>query len=160
MDLKSMLPNLGIAKRLSGRHDPFNLFKREINGLIDRALTGYSLHEIGHGDLNLDICDKGKELEVKIEVPGVLEEDIHVSVQENNLIIAGEKKAEHPQEKNNYYYMSERVYGSFMRSVPLPFKVNSDKVEAELDQGVLTIRIAKPKEIHTNAHKIKIKKTK
>ena len=159
MNLKHLLPQLGIAKRLSGKRDPFNQFKRELNGLIDRALTGYSIPEIGHGDLNIDIYDKGKELEVKVEVPGVSEQDIHVTVQENNLIITGEKREESLQEKNNYY-MSERIYGSFMRSIPLPFRVKGDKVEAELDQGVLTIRVPKPKEVQSASQAIKINKKK
>ena len=46
MNLKYILPQLGISKRLSGRRDPFNQFKRDINGLIDRALTGYSIPRI------------------------------------------------------------------------------------------------------------------
>ena len=48
MHLKYFLPNFGIAKRLSGRRDPFNDFKREINTLIDRAFSGYAVPEIGH----------------------------------------------------------------------------------------------------------------
>ena len=159
MNLKYYLPHLGIVKRLSGRRDPFNDFKREINSLIDRAFSGYSVPEIGHGDLNIDVYDKGHELEIKVEVPGVAEEDVSISVQENNLIITGEKKSESKQEKNNFY-MLERVYGSFMRSIPLPFKINGDKVIADLDKGVLTILIPKPKQPESTAKAIKIRKKK
>ena len=157
MNLKNYLPELGIAKRLTGRKDSFNSFKREMTTLIDKAFAGYSFPEIGHGDLNIDVCDKGKELEVKIELPGVSEEDVKISIQDNNLIITGEKKEESKEEKKNFYVM-ERVYGSFMRSIPLPFKVNSDKVSAELEQGILTILIQKPKEVQSTAKTIKIKK--
>lgn len=159
MHLKYYLPQLGIAKRLAGRRDPFNDFKREINTLIDRAFSGYAVPEIGHGDLNIDVCDKGHELEIKVELPGVAEEDVNISVQENNIIISGEKRAESKQEKKNYY-MLERVYGSFMRSIPLPFKINGDKVEADMHQGVLTILVPKPKKLENTTRTIKIKKKK
>lgn len=159
MHLKYFLPNFGIAKRLSGRRDPFNDFKREINTLIDRAFSGYAVPEIGHGDLNIDVYDKGQELEIKVELPGVAEDDINISVQDNNIIISGEKKSENKQEKKNYY-MLERVYGSFMRSIPLPFKINGDKVCAEMDKGVLTICVPKPKKIENAAKVIKVKKPK
>lgn len=157
MKLKLFIPQFDIGKHLMNKRDPFNNFKREINKLVDRAFTSYSVPVIGHGDLNIDVCDKGKELEIKIEVPGVSEEDIHVTVQENNLIITGEKKTEIKREETNYY-MSERIFGSFMRSIPLPFQVTSDKVEAILDKGVLTIRIHKPKDTSTRSQEIKIKK--
>lgn len=157
MKLKFYIPQFEIGKRLLKKQDPFNQFKREINKLIDRAFTSYSVPVIGHGDLNIDVCDKGKELEIKIEVPGVSEDDIHVTVQENNLIITGEKRTEIKQDETNYY-MSERIFGSFMRSIPLPFQVSSDKVDAVLDKGVLTIRVHKPKETSGSSHEIKIKK--
>lgn len=159
MHLKYFLPQLNIARRLAGRRDPFNDFKREINTLIDRAFAGYAVPEIGHGDLNIDVLDKGQNLEVKVELPGVIEEDVHISVQDNNLIISGEKKSKNKQEKKNYYMM-ERVYGSFMRSIPLPFKINVEKVTADMDNGVLTISIPKPKNLENAPKTIKIKKKK
>lgn len=159
MNLKYYLPELGISKRLSSRRDPFNSLKREMSTLIDRALSGYSFPEIGHGELNIDVCDKGNAFEVKVELPGVSEEDVNISLQENNLIISGEKRAESSKENKNYYMM-ERVYGSFMRSIPLPFKANSEKVTAELEKGILTIYIQKPKEVQSTAKKIKINKKK
>lgn len=78
-------------------------------------------------------------------------------IQDNSLIISGEKRAETKQEKGSYY-MLERVYGNFMRSIPLPFKINGDKVQAEMDKGVLTILVPKPKKTETTATSIKIKK--
>ncbi len=129
MNLKHLLPQLGIAKRLSGKRDPFNQFKRELNGLIDRALTGYSIPEIGHGDLNIDIYDKGKELEVKVEVPGVSEQDIHVTVQENNLIITGEKKEESLQEKNNYSICQKESMEALCAPFPFLLELKATKLK-------------------------------
>lgn len=90
------------------------------------------------------------------ELPGVEEKDIDVSVDGDTVTVSGEKKSA-VERKNGDRYHSERTYGSFSRSVMLPFEVDEKKVEAVFKNGVLTLTIEKPAEMKAKAHKIPIK---
>ena len=91
---------------------------------------------------SVDVVDGAKEVTVRAEIPGVDPKDIEVSVAGGTLTIAGEKRTEH-QERGKDFYRSERAFGSFRRSVPLPEGVDADKVSAEHANGVLTVRLPK-----------------
>ena len=105
----------------------------------------------------LDVFEKGDKFVVKAELPGMKEEDIDVSVVGNTLMIKGEKKTE-SEVKETDYYRSERAYGSFYRSVPLPSTVDADKIKADFEDGVLEVSLPKsaaikPKKIAVSARK-------
>ncbi len=92
------------------------------------------------------------EIAIKAIVPGVTSEDISIELADNTLIIEGEKKADYT---DNPYLRKERSFGKFKKSVKLPYRVESDKVDAELKDGILTVRLhkseeAKPKRIEIN----------
>ncbi len=129
----------------------------EINSLFDRALARIPGLALGMDGFNIDVVDEDKEIHVKAELPGVSEEDISLRLSDNILIIQGEKKQE-KQLENKEYYLMERRYGTFTRSIALPFNVESDKVEAEMDHGVITVRIPKSPEVLQRAKEIKLKK--
>lgn len=84
-----------------------------------------------------------------MELPGVAEEDIHLSVEGGVVTVKGEKKTER-EEKGDTWYFSERQYGSFARSFRLPADADEAAVNADLKDGVLTITVPrkapKPKE--------------
>ena len=80
---------------------------------------------------------------VTAELPGVDEKDIKVSLDDNQLIISGEKKAESTKEEK-YWHVEERSYGSFYRSMFLPFEPEDGAVDAHFDKGVLHLTIKKP----------------
>ncbi|MBI2851586.1 MAG: Hsp20/alpha crystallin family protein [Chloroflexi bacterium] len=90
----------------------------------------------------IDVFEKDDKFIVKAELPGIKEEDIDISVTDSELNIKGEKKTETEVKEANYY-RSERTYGSFFRSIPLPSTVDRDKVEASYDKGVLEITLPK-----------------
>ena len=69
--------------------------------------------------------------------------DIKVSLDENQLVISGEKKAESAREEKNWH-VEERSYGSFYRSMSLPFEPEDGAVDAHFDKGVLHLTIKKP----------------
>jgi HSP20 family protein len=71
----------------------------------------------------IDVSEKDDKFLVKVELPGVKEEDINVSVSGNTLTIEGEKKSESETKKKGYYY-SEASYGSFSRSMTVPSSVD------------------------------------
>jgi HSP20 family protein len=90
----------------------------------------------------VDIIEDEKEFLVKIEVPEIKKEDVHVTVESNVLTIRGERKFE-KEEKGKRYHCCERGYGSFTRSFSLPDRLNASKVRAEFKGGMLKVHVAK-----------------
>ncbi|MBN2140245.1 MAG: Hsp20/alpha crystallin family protein [Desulfovibrionaceae bacterium] len=90
----------------------------------------------------VDVNETDKEVVVAFELPGIDPKDVELSLENNMLVIQGEKKRESEEKKDNYHRL-ERSYGSFCRSIPLPAKCLEDKVKAEYKKGVLTVRLAK-----------------
>lgn len=102
----------------------------------------------------IDVLEARDKLTVKAELPGFKREDLDVSVHGNNLIISGERKADE-ERKEGEFYRSERFYGRFHRSIELPFSVDTGKIEARYNEGVLTIML--PKSEHARAKQIEVK---
>ncbi|MCB0336861.1 MAG: Hsp20/alpha crystallin family protein, partial [Bdellovibrionales bacterium] len=75
---------------------------------------------------------------VTVEVPGVKKDDIHIAVEDNNLIISGDKKEDFDQSENKTHYIG-RSYSKFERRIPFSTEVDRDAVTAEMDNGVLAI---------------------
>jgi HSP20 family protein len=96
--------------------------------------------------------------EINVELPGVKTEDVDVSTEDNSLVVRGEKRYEH-EETGRTYFFSEREYGSFQRTFRLPPDADSDKIDAELNDGILRLKIAKRTSSQTAAKKIAIRKT-
>jgi HSP20 family protein len=103
----------------------------------------------------LDVIDNDMDVTVKVELAGIAPKDIDVSVSGNTLILSG-RKDETKEEKSENYYVNERRFGSFQRSIDLPDGVDVEKLTAEHNNGVLTVKIprlktAKPKHIPVKA---------
>ena len=99
----------------------------------------------------VDVYEDEHDFTLKIEVPGVEERDIDVRIENNTLIVHGERKFEKEEKEENYRRV-ERQYGSFTRSFTLPNSVDPGQVSAHYDKGVLKINLgkkaeAKPKQI-------------
>src|ERR1022692_3644020 len=102
----------------------------------------------------VDVYDEEHNVTLKIEVPGIDEKDIDVRSENNTLTVHGERKFEKEEKEENYRRV-ERQYGSFTRTFTLPTTVESEKVSANYDKGVLKIVLpkkaeAKPKQIKVN----------
>lgn len=106
--------------------------------------------------LAVDIVEKDKAYEVTADVPGFDEKNIEVKVVNGSLSIKGERKSE-KEEKKKDYYLSEREFGSFERSFPMPEGVDREKIEASVKKGVLTVTLPKTPEACTPAKKIEVK---
>jgi HSP20 family protein len=104
----------------------------------------------------VDLHRNDKEVVVTAELPGLAEKDIDVSLAGDLLTIRGEKKAEH-EEKNGGQHMVERRYGTFERTLQLPFTVKDEQVDAKFANGVLTIRLPVPAEMQKPVRKIEVK---
>ena len=94
----------------------------------------------------INVIEREDKFSVKVELPGVKEEDVNVTVAGVTLTIEGEKKAESEVKKKGYYY-SETSYGSFSRSITIPSTVDASKIEANYDKGVLEITLPKSPEV-------------
>jgi HSP20 family protein len=90
----------------------------------------------------VDVSETDKEIRIAAELPGMDERDIRVSVSKDALTIKGEKKEE-KEDKGKAYYHMERSYGSFLRTIPLPAEVDSEKINAEFRKGILTVTMPK-----------------
>ena len=123
---------------------------RMFERFFDEPLWGGSrllpeLRAVSAWSPSLDLSESEKGITIRAELPGVDPENIDVAVSGNVLTISGEKKEEH-EERSQSVYRSERRFGSFRRSVALPESVDSEKVSADYDKGVLTIHLAKSEE--------------
>lgn len=90
----------------------------------------------------LDFVDKEKEYSVKLEVPGIEKDGIEIEIDEDVLIIKGEKKTE-TKEENDEIYVCERSYGAFRREIRLPHDCDKDKIDANYTNGVLSLTLPK-----------------
>jgi HSP20 family protein len=104
----------------------------------------------------LDVYQTPNEVVVKATLPGVKPEDVTIDITGETLTIKGETKAEEEIKKKDYLYQ-ERRYGSFSRSVVLPGGLKTDKAEATIEDGVLTLSIPKAEEAKPKAIKVKAK---
>ena len=101
-----------------------------------------------------DMSETDKELIVKVEVPGMDNKDISLSLANGCLTISGEKKHQEKEEKENYH-RTERRYGAFCRNIVLPVDVDPDKVDATYKDGVLKITLPKTESKKTKRIEIK-----
>ncbi len=105
----------------------------------------------------IEVFDKDDRLVVKAEIPGMKEEDIDISVEDNTLTLRGERKAE-TEVKEEDYYCCECSYGTFFRSMNLPSKVDADKIEANYEDGILEVTLHKAAEVKPKKVKVAAKK--
>jgi HSP20 family protein len=101
----------------------------------------------------VDVYEDEQSVTLKIEVPGIDEKDIDVRLENNTLTVHGERKIEKEEKEENYRRV-ERQYGSFTRTFTLPTTVDSEKVSATYDKGVL--KIALPKKAEAKPKQIKV----
>ena len=90
----------------------------------------------------------------KADLPGVREEDLEITLAQNRLTISGKRESEHREEQDRYYAV-ERSYGSFTRTFTLPTDIDESRVDAELKEGVLTLRA--PKSPEQQPKKVQVK---
>ncbi|MBM6581516.1 Hsp20/alpha crystallin family protein [Microvirga sp. BT689] len=90
----------------------------------------------------MNVSETDKEIRITAELPGVSEQDIDVSLDDDVLTIRGEKKFERKNEQENFHFV-ERSYGTFQRSLRLPYAVASEQVQASFENGALTVTVPK-----------------
>lgn len=144
--------------------DIFGSMRNEMDRLFERFENGWPRwpstlprgFESGMMVPELDVRDNGKQMTIECELPGVDDKDVSVTLVNGLLTIKGQKKSER-EEKNENYYVSERSFGSFERSLRLPDTVDENKLEAKFEKGVLKIVAQKKPEAVKAEKKIEIK---
>src|SRR5438067_607612 len=139
------------------RWDPF----REMNSL--QSSLGRIFQDYGRGSDELmtsgtfvppvDIYEDANGITLKMEVPGVSQNDINISLENNTLTVSGERKFEKNEKEENFHRI-ERRYGAFTRSFTLPNTVDTEKVNANFEHGILNIHLAKRAEAKPKQIKI------
>jgi HSP20 family protein len=127
--------------------------RRQARRLFDEADAPLAS---GHGFAftpALDITEDDNEMILTAELPGMKPEDVTVEVDNNILVLKGEKKAEF-EKKDARYHVWERSYGGFERMIPLPRMVNADGIEAQFDNGLLRVKL--PKVAEAKGRKIEV----
>lgn len=99
---------------------------------------------------------RGDELVIRADVPGVRKEDLHVEVEDGVLSLSGERRSDN-EENRDGYYRSERSYGQFQRTIPLPEGVDADQCHASFNDGVLEVTLPAPKEEQRKPKRIEIR---
>lgn len=154
----SLIPfkNSSLAARQA--YDPFFSLRGEMDRLFDAFSLQLPATARAESTLNfrLDVSETDKEISVHAELPGVDEKNIDVQLNSDVLTIRGEKSQE-KEDKQRNYHLIERRYGSFARSIRLPFEPKDSDVKASFKQGVLNVAIAKPVEAKQTPKKIEVK---
>ena len=102
----------------------------------------------------VDIKETEKDIRVELELPGLKPEDVEITAENGVLTIRGEKRTERKEGEESRYHVVERAYGAFMRTFQLPQGIDEEQINAEFDNGILTLLV--PKAALPQPHRIQI----
>ena len=124
---------------------PFTLMRR-LTEDMDRMFSGWGGQDFESGGAwipPVDVRESNGTLSISAELPGLNKEDVKVEVNDNALVIQGERKRESTEERGGVH-RTERSYGSFYREIPLPEGAKLDQAKAEFHNGVLEVTVPIP----------------
>jgi HSP20 family protein len=143
------------------RWDPFRdvmALQNRMNSLFRDFTEGDSPMTTAGFAPAADIYEDEKKITIKLEVPGIEEKDLDVSVENNTLTVKGERKFEKEEKEENFHRI-ERRYGSFFRAFTLPSTVDTEHVAASYNAGVLKLELSKKPEAQPKQIKVNVGKT-
>ncbi len=142
---------------------PFRAFQEE----MDRMFHAFSMPQMswtsglettgGSLGLRVDIGETENEIQVQADLPGIPEEDVDVTLEDDVLTIRAEKKSEREKTEKNWRVV-ERSQGRFERSIRVPSGIDPDRTKAQFDKGVLTITLPKPPVVKSQSRRIEVKR--
>ena len=136
---------------------PFESLRKQFDNLLEDFDRG--LPRAGVFNVRSNVSETEKDVRVTVDLPGMEEKDIDVSVVGNRLTIRGEKKSETEEKdakEGRQFHKVERLSGSFQRTMDMPFDIGDGDVSATFKNGVLTVTIQKPAEVQEKAKKIDV----
>ena len=161
MNIKSLVP--WNRSRTPTSVAPIFGLQDEINRMFDDMWRGFGPPSAGRSAAPtafaaspaVAVDETEKAIAVSVELPGLTEKDIEMSLDGDTLTVRGEKREEKSDKKTGY---SERWFGSFERTVALPPGLVAEKADAKFKEGVLTVTVPKSEQLQTKAKKISITK--
>ena len=140
------------------RWDPFRemlTLREAMDRLVQQSIsgTGQLISSIRPDSIPMDVVERDDAFEVRAAVPGVKPEDVEVVVQGERLTVRAECRREDEQRGETWLMREQRV-GSMQRTITLPSAVSSDRAEAKIENGVLTLRLPKAQE--ARPHRISV----
>jgi HSP20 family protein len=141
-----------------GIFDEIEELQQEMNRLFDMTIHSPMKKGDGgsHWSPTMDMIDEKDKIMVSMDMPGMKKDDIEISLQNDMLMVKGEKKEEREINEKDMV-RSERFYGTFQRAIPLSASVDESKVEANYKDGVLEIIMPKKEEAKQKQIKVNIK---
>jgi len=103
----------------------------------------------------VEVAERGGNLVVRADLPGMRKEDVHLEIHDDFLVLRGERRQEQEQTEGGLY-RSERSYGQFYRTVPLPQGANLDQARANFKDGVLEVTVPLPQQEERQGRRIEI----
>lgn len=140
------------------RRSPFGLL-RDLEQQLDDAFSSgdgnSSETGLSRWSPKVDVFEENENIVFEIEAPGVNKDDIDISIEDNRLVIQGERREQREAGEERDYYRSERFFGTFQRSFTLPDTIDAESVEALYDDGVLTVSLPKAEQAQRKTIDIK-----
>lgn len=140
--------------------EPFLDLQARVNDLFEDFLTPLSLRWTPRWSERFPrvyLTETPDELQVHAELPGVDEKNVEITLSEGVLTLKGQKQSERKEGEGGELH-TERLFGSFCRSIPLAYEIEDDQVEATYEKGVLRIRLPKSKKAQERVRSIPITK--
>lgn len=128
-------------------------FQTDMNRLFDSFFRSDSNSAVRRWVPATDLVEEGDDLVLRLDLPGMTEDDVSVEVDANVLTISGERRDTRESAESGFYRI-ERSFGKFSRSFTLPEGVEPDAIAGEFDRGVLELRVPKPAE--QKPHRVEI----
>lgn len=141
------------------RYDPLNLARIDPFGDFDDLFKGFFMRPVlfegkPQMQIKMDLMEDDNAYTVHADIPGVKKEDIHVSIEGNQVSISAETKTEKEEKKGEKVLRSERYFGKVARSFTLAHDVDEAKAQAKYNDGVLELTL--PKKAASSAKKLAI----
>lgn len=149
-----MLPRLPMSRPESSP-DLFGTLQREVNRVFDQMFGGAATQALTGFAPSVEMRESEQGIVVTCELPGMDEKDVAVALEGDLLTLSGEKRQDKTEEKTGTH-LSERSYGSFRRSLRLPWAADPAQARAGFDKGVLTVTLQRPPEAKPSANRIPI----
>ena len=132
---------------------PFSALRGEFDELFNRLSTNWE-GLTTEFKVACDVSETDDAYQIRMDVPGIKPDDITVQVTGDSVHISGERKEE-KEEKGKTFHRLERHSGKFSETLQLPSAVNEEKVQAEFNEGVLTVTLPKTEASKTRTVKVK-----
>lgn len=170
MDLRSLVPfGRSSAPAAQPVADPFTQIRREMDRIFEEFSRGFGFPSLtpvasafsGSAFLSprVDVSETDDGLDLKAELPGVPEENIHLELADNVLTLKAEHRTEREEKDDKRtWHIVERAEGQFLRRFQLPFEADADNVKATLANGVLSVHVPRKRVPEKEPKKIAIGK--